>query len=179
MADADETQLNLPSLVVILVISGLVIRYFFFSSSPTSGTQSPSSSSGRGGRATTGEQAAALARAREAAAERVMQMFPQVDRRAALWDLQRNGGSVAATTERVLAGRLETVRYYSLPFSSLSVPFRGGSDAGLLLIKRGLTSMCVYSRPSHSNPRRLQAAPPPTTTVRRPSLLRPGRPIRI
>ncbi|KAK4039040.1 CUE domain-containing protein 4, mitochondrial [Parachaetomium inaequale] len=109
MADADEAQqqLNLPSLVVILVISGLVIRYLFFSSSPTSGTQS-SSSSGRGGRTATGEQAAALARVREAAAERIMQMFPQVDRRAALWDLQRTGGSVAATTERVLAGRLET-----------------------------------------------------------------------
>ena len=30
-----------------------------------------------------------------------------------MWDLQRNGGSVAATTERVLGvGRLETVRIF-------------------------------------------------------------------
>jgi len=117
MADTDpQQQLNLPSLVVILVISGLVLRYFFFSSPATPGSPSSSSLGGRGGRTPTGEQAAALARAREAAAERVMQMFPQVDRRAALWDLQRTGGSVAATTERVLAGRLETVRYISPPF---------------------------------------------------------------
>ena len=42
-------------------------------------------------------------------------MFPQVGRREIQWDLQRNGGSVAATTERILgSGRLETVGY--LPF---------------------------------------------------------------
>lgn len=40
-------------------------------------------------------------------------MFPQVGRREIMWDLQRNGGSVAATTERILGGRgLEVV---SLP----------------------------------------------------------------
>ncbi|KAM5435874.1 hypothetical protein MferCBS31731_006132 [Microsporum ferrugineum] len=36
-------------------------------------------------------------------------MFPQLTRRELMWDLQRNGGSVAATTERILTGRgLET-----------------------------------------------------------------------
>ncbi|CAF9935638.1 MAG: hypothetical protein HETSPECPRED_009854 [Heterodermia speciosa] len=30
-------------------------------------------------------------------------MFPQLDRRAIQWDLHRNGGSIAATTERVLS----------------------------------------------------------------------------
>ncbi|KAL2153233.1 hypothetical protein VTH82DRAFT_4388 [Thermothelomyces myriococcoides] len=98
----DDQQLNLPSLVVILVISGLIIRYFFFSSS--SSTQSPRS--GRAGQA--GNDPATLMRAREAAAERIQQMFPQIDRRTALWDLQRTGGNVALTTERILAGRLET-----------------------------------------------------------------------
>jgi coupling of ubiquitin conjugation to ER degradation protein 1 len=40
-------------------------------------------------------------------------MFPQIARRTIMWDLQRNGGSVAATTERILSGRgLETA---SLP----------------------------------------------------------------
>jgi len=97
----DDQQLNLPSLVVILVISGLIIRYFFFSSS----SSAQSSRSGRGAAA----DPAALLRAREAAAERIQQMFPQVDRRTALWDLQRTGGNVAVTTERILAGRLETV----------------------------------------------------------------------
>ncbi|MCJ1314743.1 hypothetical protein MMC15_000055 [Xylographa vitiligo] len=34
-------------------------------------------------------------------------MFPQVGRREIIWDLQRNGGSVAATTERILGRGLE------------------------------------------------------------------------
>ncbi len=42
--------------------------------------------------------------------ERVQQMFPQVSRRSIMWDLQRNGGNVVATTERILSGRgLEVV----------------------------------------------------------------------
>lgn len=37
-------------------------------------------------------------------------MFPQVSRRSIMWDLQRNGGNVVATTERILSGRgLEVV----------------------------------------------------------------------
>ena len=32
-------------------------------------------------------------------------MFPHLDRRAIAWDLSRNGGNVAATTERVLSSR--------------------------------------------------------------------------
>jgi hypothetical protein len=37
-------------------------------------------------------------------------MFPQLSRRDIAWDLQRNGGNAAATTERVLSGRpLDTV----------------------------------------------------------------------
>lgn len=41
-------------------------------------------------------------------------MFPQVERRSILWDLQRNGGNIQSTTERILAGRLETV-WFSCP----------------------------------------------------------------
>lgn len=37
-------------------------------------------------------------------------MFPQIDRRSIMWNLQRDGGNVGATTERVLSGRgLEVV----------------------------------------------------------------------
>ena len=90
-------QINVPSLVVILVLSGLIVRYLFFSPSAPPQQQRPSRDS------------ASVLRSREAAAERILQMFPQVDRRTVLWDLQRTGGSIAATTERILAGRLETV----------------------------------------------------------------------
>lgn len=87
-------QINLPSLVVILVLSGLIVRYLFFSSPP--GNQQPRDSLSQ-------------MRQREAAVETIQQMFPQVDRRTILWDLQRNGGSIAATTEKILSGRMETV----------------------------------------------------------------------
>jgi coupling of ubiquitin conjugation to ER degradation protein 1 len=114
MADADQTQqLNLSSLAVLMVVSGLIIRYFFFSPASDSSSSSSTSSSRRGA------DPAALARAREAAVDRIQQMFPQVDRRTLLWDLQRTGGSVAATTERILAGRLETVSFLFF-LSSLS-----------------------------------------------------------
>lgn len=91
-----DQQVSLPFLLIFLVTVGLATRYFFFS-----GPAPPAA--GAGGRD------AGAARRREAAAERVLQMFPQAERRAVLWDLARNGGSVQVTCERILAGRLETV----------------------------------------------------------------------
>ncbi|KAK8051945.1 hypothetical protein PG993_003330 [Apiospora rasikravindrae] len=91
---ADE-QISLPSLILIVVIGGLVVRYLFFSSATPASQQQP-------------RDAASAARTREAAVERIQQMFPQLDRRTILWDLQRTGGSISATTERVLSGRIET-----------------------------------------------------------------------
>ncbi|KAK0715747.1 hypothetical protein B0H67DRAFT_554211 [Lasiosphaeris hirsuta] len=95
-------QVNVPSLLVILVLSGLIIRYLFF----TSPAGAAASAAGRRGGGAS--QLAATLRAREAQVDRILQMFPQADRRTVLWDLQRNGGNVAATTERILAGRMET-----------------------------------------------------------------------
>jgi coupling of ubiquitin conjugation to ER degradation protein 1 len=93
---ADQT-INLPQLLIILVLGVLAIRYFFFSSSTTS-SQNRSTTSANN------------IRAREADVERIQQMFPQVSRRSIMWDLQRNGGNVVATTERILSGRgLEVV----------------------------------------------------------------------
>ncbi|KAK4463704.1 hypothetical protein QBC42DRAFT_198384 [Cladorrhinum samala] len=97
----EEQQIHLPSLVIILVLSGLIFRYLFFSPSPNSANNN----------AARGRQAAdpaAIMRSREQAVERIQQMFPQVDRRTILWDLQRTGGNIAVTTERVLQGRLES-----------------------------------------------------------------------
>ncbi|KAK2591809.1 hypothetical protein QQS21_010510 [Conoideocrella luteorostrata] len=86
-------QISLPYLAGIMLLSGLIIRYLFFSGTQTSRpSRSPED----------------VRRSREAAVERIQQMFPQTDRRSILWDLQRNGGSIQNTTERILAGRLET-----------------------------------------------------------------------
>ncbi|KAJ6444521.1 AMFR protein [Purpureocillium lavendulum] len=95
--DAGDTmaddQISLPYLAAILVVSGLIIRYLFFSGpSVPRTTRSPE----------------AFLRSREAAVERIQQMFPQAERRSILWDLQRNGGNIQNTTERILAGRLDT-----------------------------------------------------------------------
>ncbi|KAK3307043.1 uncharacterized protein B0T15DRAFT_501617 [Chaetomium strumarium] len=95
MATDDGQQISLPSLFLVAVLSGLIIRYLFFA--PPAGRSSPPR-----------EEPAAVMRQREAAAERIMQMFPYVDRRTALWNLHRTGGNLQATSERVLVGLLET-----------------------------------------------------------------------
>ncbi|KAF9881816.1 cue domain containing protein [Colletotrichum karsti] len=88
-------QISLPYLIVILLLTAFVIRFLFFSPSPP-----PSASVSR-------QSTQSVLRTREAAVERIQQMFPQVDRRTILWDLQRNGGNIQATSERILAGRME------------------------------------------------------------------------
>ncbi|KAK1699891.1 hypothetical protein BDP55DRAFT_521114, partial [Colletotrichum godetiae] len=85
-------QISLPYLVMILLVTAFVIRFLFFSPAPAPAPR---------------QSAAAVLRTREAAVERIQQMFPQVDRRTILWDLQRNGGNIQATSERILAGRME------------------------------------------------------------------------
>jgi coupling of ubiquitin conjugation to ER degradation protein 1 len=97
-----DQQVSLPFLIILLLTIGVVTRYLFFSSS-ASGPRARNSRNNLG-------RDANAARLREVAAQRIQQMFPQVDRRTILWDLQRNGGSIQATTERILAGRMETVR---------------------------------------------------------------------
>lgn len=97
MADI-EPSINIPSLLTLAVVSFFVIRWFFFSRTSVDNNGRARGAIG-GGR-----------RVDPAHVEQIAQMFPQLNRRDIMWDLQRNGGSVAATTERVLTGRgLETV----------------------------------------------------------------------
>lgn len=94
-ASDEEATLSIPSLAFVAFLSFFIIRYFI---SSRSSDGAPSSR--RSGQRFTGAQV-----------EQVAQMFPQLSRRDIMWDLQRNGGSVAATTERILGGRgLERVR---------------------------------------------------------------------
>ncbi|KAF4555512.1 General negative regulator of transcription subunit 2-like protein [Elsinoe fawcettii] len=83
-----EQTLNLPQIIAVVLVGFLAIRWFMSSSSPQA------SGSARGQR-----------QINPAHVEQVHQMFPQLDRRTIAWDLQQNGGSVQATTERVLGGR--------------------------------------------------------------------------
>lgn len=93
-----DDQVSLPYFVVILILIGFIIRYLFFNGA---GSTTPSARSPE-----------AVLRTRDLAVERIQQMFPQVERRSILWDLQRNGGNIQNTTERILAGRLDTVRNF-------------------------------------------------------------------
>lgn len=99
-----DDQISLPYFIVILILMGFIVRYLFFNGAgSTPSTRSPE----------------AALRARELAAERIQQMFPQVDRRTILWDLQRNAGNIQNTTERILAGRLETVSRVFLVYATV------------------------------------------------------------
>ncbi|PWY84683.1 hypothetical protein BO94DRAFT_536277 [Aspergillus sclerotioniger CBS 115572] len=86
----EEPSLNIPSLLTLAVVSFFVLRWFL------NRDGEPSPGSGR-------------SRARgvvdPAQVEQISQMFPQLSAREIMWDLQRNGGNVAATTERILTGR--------------------------------------------------------------------------
>lgn len=91
MSDNSTQTLNIPSLLLVLVLLFLTVRYFFFA--PSSRRQQPAGSLRHGG----GPDPAQV--------DLIESMFPQFSRREIIWDLQRNGGSMPATTERILAGR--------------------------------------------------------------------------
>ncbi|RJE21059.1 AMFR protein [Aspergillus sclerotialis] len=87
----DEHALNIPSLLTLAVVSFFVLRWFLNRDTPPGTGDSRS----RGRRNVVDP----------AQVEQIAQMFPQLSTRDIIWDLQRNGGSVAATTERILTGR--------------------------------------------------------------------------
>lgn len=84
----EEATISLPSLAFVAVLGFIIYRYF------ASSSRSTTESSGR----------VAGQRFTPAQVEQITAMFPQLNRRDIMWDLQRNGGSVAATTERILGG---------------------------------------------------------------------------
>ncbi|OJJ46739.1 hypothetical protein ASPZODRAFT_132866 [Penicilliopsis zonata CBS 506.65] len=86
----EEPSLNIPSLLTLAVVSFFVIRWFL------NRDQSPGPAGARSRRGNVVDPAQV---------EQISQMFPQLSTRDIMWDLQRNGGSVAATTERILTGR--------------------------------------------------------------------------
>ncbi|KAL3474917.1 putative AMFR protein [Aspergillus californicus] len=91
MTPEEEPSLNIPSLLTFAVVSFFVLRWFFKRD---------------GDNAAPGSRARARGNVVDPAqVEQIVQMFPQLSTRDIMWDLQRNGGNVALTTERILAGR--------------------------------------------------------------------------
>lgn len=91
MSDSSNQTLNVPSLLLVLVLLFLTLRYFFFAPSSQQQQDVPPGHGGGG--------------PDPAQVDQIESMFPQFSRREIMWDLQRNGGSMPATTERILAGR--------------------------------------------------------------------------
>jgi hypothetical protein len=90
-----EQSINVPQVIVFLIVTVLAIRWYFSKPSAPHTRAAPHRST---------------ARINPAQIDQLAQMFPQLSRRDIAWDLQRNGGNAAATTERVLSGRgLDTV----------------------------------------------------------------------
>jgi coupling of ubiquitin conjugation to ER degradation protein 1 len=100
-SNSNSTTLNIPQLALLLLVGFLAVRWILSSNNTPS-----SSSAHRGGAASRG----AGLRVNPRHVDMVASMFPQLSRRDIMWDLQRNGGNVQMTTERVLSGHgLETV----------------------------------------------------------------------
>jgi coupling of ubiquitin conjugation to ER degradation protein 1 len=90
-----ETSINIPQLLAVALVGFFAIRWYLNKPPPSSpGSSSSSNSSSRANRGVDPAQIA-----------QVSAMFPQLDRRSIAWDLHRNGGNVAGTSERILTGR--------------------------------------------------------------------------
>lgn len=92
-----EQSINVPQVLVFIVVTFLAVRWYF--SKPTPAAPGTRAAANR-----------ATPRINLAQIDQVAEMLPQLNRRDIAWDLQRNGGNIAATTERALSGRgLDTV----------------------------------------------------------------------
>lgn len=113
---AEEEEISLSTIITFLLVAGAIVWKLFLSPS-----ESPANSGYSGMSRGAMRDTPAIVQARESMAERLLQMFPQVDRRAVLWDLRSNGNQIQETTERILSGSLETVSLsgiaHSLPFT--------------------------------------------------------------
>ncbi|OAA56636.1 pentatricopeptide repeat protein [Niveomyces insectorum RCEF 264] len=162
-------EINVPSLVLILVVSGFLIRHFFFRGPASAGSAAESGAAAATGGARGGvsgrqqqqqqqqqhgpsreqRRAEALDRRTETAVDHIQQIFPYADRRDVWWDLRRNGINVAATTERILAGRLETPpNSFQPPAPPVRTP--SGSAAGAANNAAGASSAAAASSSSSS-----------------------------
>lgn len=95
MADPAQNSINIPQIIAVALVGFFAIRWLLNKpTSPGAPSSTTPSSSSRNTR-----------QVDLAKVDQISSMFPQLDRRTIAWDLHRNGGNVAATTERVLSGR--------------------------------------------------------------------------
>lgn len=87
----EAQTISLPQILVFLGVGFLIVRWFLSSSTPAAlGARNGATAHG--------------SRVNPAHVEQLMSMFPQLDRRTVIWELQRNGGNVNRIAETVLGG---------------------------------------------------------------------------
>lgn len=94
-----ETSINIPQLLAVALVGFFAIRWYLNKppGAGSSSSSSPGSSSSAGASRNRAVDPAQITQ--------VSAMFPQLDRRSIAWDLHRNDGNVAGTSERILSGR--------------------------------------------------------------------------
>ena len=136
-----ETSINIPQLLAVALVGFFAIRWYL-NKPPTS--SSPGSSGNNSNTSATASRNRAVDPAQ---IPQISAMFPQLDRRNIAWDLHRNGGNVAGTSERILSGRgLETpppsyqppLPAQAAPASAQSSAARGGAGQPDLITRYGL-----------------------------------------
>ncbi|KAF2013046.1 hypothetical protein BU24DRAFT_352336 [Aaosphaeria arxii CBS 175.79] len=139
-----EQTLNIPQLVVFIIVAVLSVRWYL--AKPPAGRTRIAPVPHRD------------SRINPTHVDQLAQMFPQCDRRQIAWDLQRNGGNVAATTERVLSGRgLDTPpASFNPPLSRSTPPSRTPTPAAKpsqpdLITRYNLASKISSSADSATN----------------------------
>ncbi|KAF3922801.1 hypothetical protein AA313_de0209641 [Arthrobotrys entomopaga] len=94
-SDDSAGAIGIPQ--IILGVIAIAIFYRWFTSSSPSGPEAVASNSGRRSRTSNGPPVNADA------VEALRAMFPQVSAAAIRWDLERNGGRLETTTEKILS----------------------------------------------------------------------------
>ena len=95
-------SIGIPQLAACLLIGYLFFRWYNSSPPPASSATGSASSSAAAAAHRRPPTAQDLARLQQRA-EVVHGMFPQISLSAIKWELQKNGGSVEITTEKILA----------------------------------------------------------------------------
>lgn len=139
-----DMSFNFPQIIAVALIGYLAVRWF----RTPSGTTEDGNTSGRPSDHTRQLEQVQQLRA----------MFPQQDQRSLLWDLQRNGGNVEATSNRILEGR---------PLATVSTFMDAVRDISLNVCAQPPTSF----RPQFPAPNAPSSATTSSRTSGRPDLI--------
>jgi hypothetical protein len=141
-----EQSINVPQVIVFIVVTFLAVRWYL--RKPTAAAPGTRAAANR-----------AAVRINPAQIDQVAEMLPQLSRRDIAWDLQRNGGNVAATTERALSARgLDTVGLAPGALLMLLTYANTYIGTGVLPNNNTCATTCTYTGASSPSPIKTRAS---------------------